>query len=70
MKSKENRRKIIEIYITKDETDDSISFDFDKVDDSDIANATMKMLLNTFTKYSNQNECEIEVTYSEGEEKE
>lgn len=42
------KRKIIEIYATEDEENNTISFDFEKVDDSEVANDTMKMIISIF----------------------
>lgn len=42
------KRKIIEIYATEDEENNTISFDFEKVDDSEVANGTMKMIISIF----------------------
>lgn len=44
----ENKRKIIEIYVTENEEEDTISFEFEKVEDSEVANSTMKGILNIF----------------------
>lgn len=56
------KRKIIEIYVTKNNEEDSISFDVEKTEDSDIANYTMKMLLHTFAQYKDEDD-ELEVQY-------
>lgn len=48
-----NRRKIIEIYATEKE-DDTVSFDIKKVEKSNLANSTMKMLVYMFSMYKSQ----------------
>lgn len=50
----DERRKIIEIYITENEKEDSISFDVEKLEDSEIANYTMKMLMMMFSAYKKE----------------
>ena len=39
------KRKIIEIYVTENEEDNTVTFDFERCEDTEIANATMKRLL-------------------------
>ena len=58
------RRKIVEIYIEEDIENEKIYFDVERVEDSKVANATMKMLLNTFSKFKGN---DVDVTY-EGRE--
>lgn len=48
------KRKIIEIYATEDEENNTISFDFEKVDDSGVANSVMKMLVSVFSELKNE----------------
>lgn len=48
------KRKIIEIYATEDEENNTISFDFEKVDDSEAANGVMKMLVSVFSELKNE----------------
>ena len=56
------KRKIIEIYATENKEEDSISFDIEKIEDSDVANYTMTMLLKAFSIHKSDNESlEIEV---------
>lgn len=62
-----NKRRIIEIYVTENKKEDTVSFEFEKVENSKIADSTMKMLLMMFNKYKD-NEDELEVEYEEKEE--
>lgn len=56
-----SKRKIIEIYITENEEENSVSFDIEKTEDSEIADNTMKMLLYVFASYKNdKDELEVE----------
>lgn len=48
------KRKIIEIYATEDEENNTISFDFEKVDDSGVANSAMKMLVSVFSELKDE----------------
>lgn len=48
------KRKIIEIYATEDEENNTISFDFEKVDDSGVANSVMKMLVSVFSELKDE----------------
>ena len=64
--SKADERKIVEIYVTEDKEEDTISFNFIKKEDTHIANQTMKALLMMFSTYKNS-EDEIEVKYEEPE---
>lgn len=52
------KRKIIEIYV--EENEDITSFDFIKVEDSDIANETMRALVQIFSVFKDK-EDELEV---------
>ena len=56
------RRKIIEIYVTENKEEESISFEFEKVEDTEIANSTMKGLMMIFATYKDE-EDELEVQY-------
>lgn len=47
------KRKIIEIYVTENEEKDSASFEFEKCEDTEIANYTMKGLLMMLNEYRN-----------------
>lgn len=58
------RRKIVEIYVEEDEIEKKVFFDVERCEDSMVANATMKMLLNTFRKFKGN---DVDVTY-EGRE--
>ena len=64
----ENKRKIIEIYVTENEEEDTTSFEFERIEDSDIANSTMKMLAYMFSKYKNKDD-NLEI-YGENHKKE
>lgn len=59
------RRKIVEIYIEEDVENEKVFFDVERVEDSKIANATMKMLLNTFRSFKGN---DIDVTYEGSED--
>lgn len=63
-----NKRKIIEIYVTENEEEDSISFEFEKIENTDTANSTMKMLLEMFSLYKNKDDS-LEV-YGDNNKKE
>ncbi|MBQ9657631.1 MAG: hypothetical protein IJV31_02550 [Clostridia bacterium] len=52
----ENKRKIIEIYVTENEEEDTTSFEFEKIENSDVANSTMKMLVYMFSKYKHEDD--------------
>lgn len=54
------KRKIIEIYVEEKPEEDSISFEFKKCENTEIADSTMKMLLFMLGKYKNP-EDELEV---------
>lgn len=62
MNKTDEKRKIIEIYVTENKEDDTISFDFEKVEDTEIANSTMKGLLMMFDIYKNDEDV-LEVEY-------
>ena len=59
------KRKIIEIYVTEDEEDDTVSFNFERCENTEIANETMKGLCMMFAKWKDE-EDKLEI---EGEEK-
>ena len=63
-----NKRKIIEIYVTENEEEDTISFEFEKIENTDTANSTMKMLLEMFSLYKNKDDS-LEV-YGDNNKKE
>ena len=54
------RRKIIEIYVTENEEEDSISFEFERCEDSEIANDTMKGLCMMVASWKDK-EDELEI---------
>lgn len=62
MSKADEKRKIIEIYVTENKETDSISFEFEKMEDTEVANATMKGLLMIFSNYKDD-EDELEVEY-------
>lgn len=47
----ETKRKIIEIYATENKEEGEVTFNIEKTEDSDIANNTMKMLVEIFSLY-------------------
>lgn len=48
-KADEIKRKIIEVYITENDEENTVSFEFEKTEDTEIANSTMKALLLMFS---------------------
>lgn len=60
--NKSNKRKIIEIYVTENKEEDTVSFDFEKVEDTEIANATMKDLVMMFASQKDEDD-KLEVHY-------
>lgn len=48
------KRKIIEIYVTENEEDDTVSFNFERCEDTEIANETMKGLCMMFAKWKDE----------------
>ena len=60
MSEADEKRKIIEIYVTENKETDSISFEFEKMENTEVANATMKGLLMIFLNYKDD-EDEVEV---------
>ena len=64
MSEADARRKIIEIYVTENKEKDSISFEFEKMEDTEVANVTMKGLLMMFLSYKDD-EDELEVEHEQ-----
>lgn len=62
MSKADKKRKIIEIYVTENKETDSISFEFEKMEDTEVANSTMKVLLMMVSNYKDD-EDELEVEY-------
>lgn len=62
MSKADKKRKIIEIYITENKEEDSVCFDVEKVENTEIADYTMKMLLHCFSQYQKEDD-ELEVEY-------
>ena len=61
----ENKRKIIEIYVTDKEN--TISFEFIRTENSELANSTLKGLLMMFEQFKNPDiEMEVEIEKEEG----
>lgn len=56
------KRKIIEVYVTENKKEDSISFEFEKCEDTDIANETLKGLCMMFATWKDE-EYELEVEF-------
>lgn len=48
------KRKIIEIYVTENKEEDCVTFDFNKCEDTKIANYTMKGLLMMLNDHKNK----------------
>lgn len=59
-KSETNKRKIIEIYVTENEKEDTATFDLEKVEDSKIANIMMGSLVMMFGNQCKGDELEVE----------
>ena len=51
-----DKRLIIEIYATENEEKNEVTFDFERKEDTKLANNTMKMLLHTFVLYKGKDE--------------
>lgn len=49
MSKADEKRKIIEVYITENDEENTVSFEFEKKEDTEIANSTMKALLMMFS---------------------
>lgn len=59
--SKSDKRKIIEIYVEENTEEDTVSFEFKKVENTEIANMTMKGLIMMFgSQKSDEDELEVE----------
>lgn len=56
------KRKIIEIYVEEKTEEDSISFEFEKCENTEVADNTMKMLMYILSKYKRA-EDEIEAEF-------
>ena len=61
------KRKIIEIYVEENKENDEVSFDFERIEDTEIANSTMKMLLQVLSCFKNEDD-EIVALFEESEE--
>lgn len=57
MSEDNKKRKIIEIYVTENKDIDNILFEFEKIEDTEAANAIMNKLLMMF---SNHKDVEVE----------
>lgn len=66
---KENKRKIIEIYVTENKEEDTASFEFIKTEDSELANETLKGLVMIMANLKDD-EDEIEVEFDNKNQKE
>lgn len=62
MSEKEEKRKIIEIYVTENEKENTISFDIEATEKTEVATNTMKMLLKMFSSFKDDDDI-IEVEY-------
>lgn len=49
MSKVDEKRKIIEVYITENDEENTVSFEFKKTEETEIANSTMKALLMVFS---------------------
>jgi len=49
MSKADEKRKIIEVYITENDEENTVSFEFEKKEDTEIANSTMKASLMMFS---------------------
>lgn len=59
--SKSDKRKIIETYVEENTEEDTVSFEFKKVENIEIANMTMKGLIMMFeSQKSDEDELEVE----------
>lgn len=59
--SKSDKRKIIEIYVEENTEEDTVSFEFKKVENTEIANMTMKGSIMMFeSQKSDEDELEVE----------
>ena len=63
----ENKRKIIEIYVTNNDKENITSFEFIKTENSELANSTLKGLLMIFEQFKDSDvEIEVETEKEEG----
>lgn len=63
----ENKRKIIEIYVTNNDKENTTSFEFIKTENSELANSTLKGLLMIFEQFKDSDiEIEVETEKEEG----
>ena len=64
----ENKRKIIEIYVTDNDKENTISFEFIRTENSELANSTLKGLVMMFEYFTGPDiETEVEIEKKEGE---
>ena len=69
MNEEENKRKIIEIYVTENKEENTTSFEFIKTEDSGLANKTLKGLMFIFAHFKdNDDEIEVELENKNKEE--
>lgn len=64
---KTEERKIIEVYVTENKKEDTVSFKFEKCEESELANNTLKGLCMIFATWKDK-EDELEVEF-EGKDK-
>lgn len=57
----DEKRKIIEIYVIENKEEDIATFEFERCEDTEIANTTMKGLLMMFDKYKKDLNIENEI---------
>ena len=64
----ENKRKIIEIYVTDNDKENTISFEFIKTENSELEKSTLKGLVMMFEQFKNPDiEMEVKKKKKEGE---
>lgn len=56
------KRKIIEIYVEEKPEEDSVSFEFEKIENTEIADNMMKMLMYILSIYKHEDD-EIEAEF-------
>lgn len=61
MNESNKKRKVVEIFVTEGDNDD-VSFTVEKVEESEIADLTMKMMLNVFAEFKDEEDT-LEVEY-------
>lgn len=61
MNESNKKRKVVEIFVTEGNNDD-VSFTVEKVEESEIADLTMKMMLNVFAEFKDEEDT-LEVEY-------